>query len=87
MAALEPELGYEPRTALAGGADGLAFFRRLAGGAAALLKPDGFLAVEVGVGQAGPVAALATPSTGLAAVETIKDYGGVERVVVFERRQ
>jgi release factor glutamine methyltransferase len=87
MAALEPELGYEPRAALAGGADGLDFYRRLTGGAAALLKPDGFMAVEVGAGQAGPVAALATAATGLAATATIKDYGGVERVVVFERRQ
>ncbi len=86
MAALEPELGYEPRGALAGGADGLDFYRRLAGGAAAHLKPGGFLAVEVGAGQARQVAALATEATGLAAAEIVKDYAGVERVVVLERR-
>ncbi|MDT8903719.1 peptide chain release factor N(5)-glutamine methyltransferase [Anaeroselena agilis] len=86
MAALEPELGYEPRGALAGGADGLDFYRRMAGGAAALLRPGGFLAVEVGAGQARQVAALATEATGLEAADTIKDYAGVERVVVLERR-
>ncbi|MDR7866138.1 MAG: peptide chain release factor N(5)-glutamine methyltransferase [Sporomusaceae bacterium] len=87
MAALEPELGYEPRGALAGGADGLDFYRRLTAGSAALLRPGGFLAVEVGAGQARQVAALATGATGLAAAEIIKDYAGVERVVVLERRQ
>ena len=87
MSALEPELGYEPRGALAGGADGLDFYRRLACGVATLLRPGGFLAVEVGAGQARQVAALATEATGLAAAEMIKDYAGVERVVVLERRQ
>jgi len=87
LAGLDPELGYEPRAALAGGADGLYFYRRLVSGAAAILKPDGFLAVEVGAGQAGPVAALAVPARGLTAAEGIKDYAGGERVVVLERRQ
>ncbi len=87
LAGLDPELGYEPRGALAGGADGLDFYRRLTAGAAALLKPGGFLAVEVGAGQAAPVAALAVPATGLTVAETVKDYAGVERVVVLERRQ
>ncbi len=86
LAGLAPELGFEPRTALAGGADGLDFYRRLAAGSAAHLRPEGFLAVEVGAGQAGAVAALATAATGLAAVETVKDYAGVERVIVMERR-
>jgi len=87
MAGLEPELGYEPRTALAGGADGLDFYRRLTGGAAALLKPGGFLALEVGAGQARQVAAMAVEAVGLSAAEIVKDYAGVERVVVLERRQ
>ncbi len=86
MAGLAPELVYEPRAALAGGADGLDFYRRLAAGGAAHLKPGGFLAVEVGAGQAGAVAALATAATGLAALAIVKDYAGVERVVVLERR-
>lgn len=86
LAHLEPELRCEPRAALAGGADGLDFYRRLVGGAAVLLAPGGFLAVEVGAGQAPRVAALATEASGLATAEIVKDYAGIERVVVLERR-
>jgi release factor glutamine methyltransferase len=87
LAGLDPELGFEPRAALAGGADGLDFYRRLVAGSATYLRPEGFLAVEVGAGQAAAVTALAMAATGLAAAETVKDYAGVERVVVMERRR
>lgn len=86
LAHLEPELRCEPQAALAGGADGLDFYRRLVGGAAALLAPGGFLAVEVGAGQAPQVVALTTPASDLAPAEIVKDYAGIERVVVLERR-
>ncbi len=50
---LAPEVRCkEPRTALAGGADGLDFYRRLVADSPALIKDDGFLAVEVGIHQA-----------------------------------
>jgi len=87
LAGLEPELRHEPRAALAGGADGLDFYRRLVRGAARLLEPGGFIALEVGAGQAPAVAALAAPAAGLAAAETLRDCAGIERVVVLERRQ
>lgn len=86
LAGLEAELRYEPRAALAGGADGLNFYRRLVGGGAALLKTGGFLALEVGAGQAPAVAAMATAASGLAVAEVVKDYAGIDRVVVLERR-
>lgn len=46
------EFAYEPRCALAGGADGLDLVRRIVLGAAACLEPDGLLAIEVGGGMA-----------------------------------
>ena len=53
MATLEPEVrDFDPRAALDGGADGLDFYRRLAGEAAAWLKAGGKLMVEFGDGQA-----------------------------------
>jgi release factor glutamine methyltransferase len=55
---LQPEVCAEPRMALDGGADGLTFYRRLAQGAPALLKPGGWLLTEFGDGQADAVAAL-----------------------------
>lgn len=81
IAALAPEVRLkEPHTALAGGKDGLDFYRRLTADAPALLKDGGFLAVEVGIHQAAPVAALAAPS--FSRTEILKDYAGIERVVI-----
>ena len=80
---LAPEVRCkEPRTALSGGADGLDFYRRLVADSPALLKDDGFLAVEVGIHQAQDVAKMAAQSGSFARTEVIKDYGGIERVVV-----
>ena len=81
IAALAPEVRLkEPHTALAGGKDGLDFYRRLTADAPALLKDGGFLAVEVGIHQAAPVAALAVPA--FSRTEILKDYAGIERVVI-----
>ncbi len=81
IAALAPEVRLkEPHTALAGGKDGLDFYRRLTADAPALLKDGGFLALEVGIHQATPVAALAVPS--FSRTEILKDYAGIERVVI-----
>ena len=47
-----------------------------------MLKAGGFMAFEVGKGQAGEVAALAAANALIAKTEIIKDYAGIERVVV-----
>ncbi|HHY36301.1 MAG TPA: peptide chain release factor N(5)-glutamine methyltransferase, partial [Firmicutes bacterium] len=49
---------FEPRRALDGGEDGLEFYRRLAAGAPAFLRPGGWLVLEVGQGQAAAVRGL-----------------------------
>ncbi len=50
--ALEPEVSlFDPRSALSGGADGLACYRRLADDVPVHLAPDGLLCVEFGQGQ------------------------------------
>jgi release factor glutamine methyltransferase len=55
---LQPEVGvFEPKQALFGtDDDGLGFYRKLSQSAGQLLKPDGFIALEVGKGQAEAVA-------------------------------
>ncbi|WP_371372278.1 peptide chain release factor N(5)-glutamine methyltransferase [Sporomusa aerivorans] len=83
IAGLSDEVRQEPRLALAGGADGLIFYRRLVAQGANYLKPGGFMAVEVGINQAAQVADLAGPECKLKAERVIKDYAGIERVVVF----
>ncbi|HJD23977.1 MAG TPA: peptide chain release factor N(5)-glutamine methyltransferase [Firmicutes bacterium] len=81
---LMPEVRREPRLALDGGEDGLCFYRTIARDWAGKLAPGGFCAVEVGIGQAGAVAAL-LQGAGLEEVEIFRDLGGVERVVLGVR--
>ncbi len=78
---LQPEIAaWEPPEALFAGADGLDALRDVVprlGGAAAI-------ALEVGAGQAGDVAALAEGS-GFGSVGARRDLAGIERVVVARR--
>ena len=52
---------WEPRAALFGGQDGLAVFRRLIPDAARLLRPGGWLILEIGATQAESVSGLLGP--------------------------
>jgi len=84
---LQPEVKCEPHGALAGGADGLDFYRKLVREGVSLLKPGGFMAFEVGIHQASAVAKLAEEFSELGKVDIIKDYGGIERVVMINKRE
>lgn len=85
LAALAPEVRKEPRGALAAGRDGLDFYRRLTARGAEFVRADGFLALEIGVFQAAAVAALAEGMQGFGKAEVLKDYGGIERVVLARK--
>lgn len=76
--------GYEPIIALDGGKDGLDFYRRIIDGAAAHLKDGGELLMELGMGEAEDVKAYADGK--LEFSEFIKDYDGIDRIVVFKKR-
>ena len=83
IAGLMPEVrSYEPHLALDGGTDGLNIYRRLMADAPALLNEGGAIAVEVGIDEAAAVAALAMAHSRIVRTETLKDLGGIERVVV-----
>lgn len=72
----------EPYGALSGGQDGLDFYRRLCQEAPALLEEGGFMAFEVGMGQARAVAELAEENPLITRSEILKDLAGIERVVI-----
>ena len=79
---LQPEVRlYEPRGALDGGKDGLDAYRRLFPDCLKLLIDGGFLAVEIGIGEAGAVRKLAEQAS-YTRIEIIPDLAGIERVVV-----
>lgn len=85
MAALQPEVGFEPATALDGGQDGLIFYRAIVQHWLPLLKQGGMLACEVGYRQARAVQAL-FETAGLK-TEILLDAGGIERVVCGYKEQ
>jgi release factor glutamine methyltransferase len=78
---LEPEVArFEPRIALAAGADGLDVLRRLIAAAPGALLPGGWLVCECGAGQAEPVAGLMAEA-GAAETAAAPDLAGIDRVV------
>jgi release factor glutamine methyltransferase len=82
LATLPPDVRlFDPRLALDGGPDGLRFYRTIAAAAPTLLAPDGVLVVELGAGQAEPVAALFA-AAGLAPLPARPDLNGVPRALV-----
>lgn len=79
---LEPEVRCgEPYAALDGGEDGLVFYRRILKEAAGHLKPSGIIIVESGFDEAAQIAALMQDQK-LREIRTVKDYGGLDRVVL-----
>lgn len=75
------DLRFEPRSALASGADGLDDIRRIVAGAKAHLNPGGWLLFEHGYDQAARARELLEAS-GYAEVFSARDLSGIERVSV-----
>lgn len=77
---LEPELNYEPRLALDGGEDGLMCYRKIISQVGDLLKPEGVVLLELGIGQKEAVASIAEKQ-GLFVKEIYKDLAGIDRCI------
>jgi release factor glutamine methyltransferase len=76
---------YEPTRALLSGESGLEFIKQMLDEAPACLKPDGYLIFEVALGQAVDIRDLVAQSQSFEFLETVVDYGGIDRVVVLKR--
>ncbi|RKQ83858.1 N5-glutamine methyltransferase family protein [Brockia lithotrophica] len=85
--ALAPEVRWEPILALDGGADGLRPYPRIAALAEMLLRPGGFLAVEVGGGpeRVARVRGMVSPRMFEFAGEVV-DYGRRLRGLLWKRK-
>lgn len=75
---LSKEVAHDPDLALFGGPDGLDIIRRFVPEAARHLKPGGWLALEIGIGQSATVEALLHEAS-LTGVLTLKDLSGIPR--------
>jgi release factor glutamine methyltransferase len=79
-------LGYEPRGALAAGADGLDAIRAIVAAAPGYLLPSGVLLLEHGYDQGAAVRALLA-GAGFRDVETLPDLAGLDRVTRARRQR
>lgn len=84
MESLMPETAHEPALALDGGTDGLDFYRLFTEHYAVVLRPGGWLVLEIGCAQADEVLALGS-RCGWQHGRCRKDYGGNDRVIVLQK--
>jgi release factor glutamine methyltransferase len=86
ISGLMPEVaGYEPASALDGGAEGLDAYRRIIALLPQILAENGVAVLELGIGQAPSVNGLAA-GAGFACT-TRPDYAGVARAAILRRRK
>jgi release factor glutamine methyltransferase len=76
--------GYEPRLALFAGVDGLDVYRRLIPTAHAALRHGGYIALEIGYGQADAVRDL-LQAADFELIEFTPDLQGIPRVVTAQK--
>ena len=87
FASLAPEVrDFEPRVALDGGKDGLAFFRRALPRVGEFLQPEGWFLAEIGAGQDPEVRKIAAENPDLDAFDFIPDLAGIKRVFKARKR-
>jgi len=83
---LAPEVrDHEPRSALAGGPDGLCALRKILAQAADTLAAGGWLVMEMGAGQAQEMRAAVAADTRYDDATVAADLAGVERVIAARR--
>jgi release factor glutamine methyltransferase len=79
---LMPEVReHEPISALDGMEDGLYFYRKIVDNAKSYIRKGGYIFFEIGYNQAGAVSQLIIDA-GFSEVSVIKDYAGLDRVVM-----
>lgn len=80
---LQPEVrDYEDPRALVAGSDGLDCYREIVAGAHKWLRPEGWLIMELGEGQADKVKELIDEDGRFGDTETVKDLQGIRRIII-----
>lgn len=84
MSELQTEVAHEPEMALAGGEDGLDFYRSMTPLWKNSLRPGGVLCYEFGMGQHGEIEKILA-GNGFENIEFTRDAGGIIRTVTAEK--
>jgi release factor glutamine methyltransferase len=79
---LQPEVRFEPDTALRGGSDGLLFYRRIIAEVSPVSAPRGRVVFELGFGQADAVRAIAERE-GFSVERVDVDFNGIPRIMTL----
>jgi len=87
MQSLQPEVRRDPEQALFGGIDGLSYYRQLAADSWQYMMQDGYCAVEIGAGQCKAVSDIFEAAGHYMIDKVVKDYGDIERVIIFKRKE
>lgn len=80
---LDTQVRYEPETALDGGEDGLRYYRTVTALVPMILKKDGTLIYEIGIGQCEPVSEI-LKAAGYN-VAAIRDLQKIDRILLAKR--
>ncbi|HEX7630243.1 MAG TPA: peptide chain release factor N(5)-glutamine methyltransferase [Candidatus Methylomirabilis sp.] len=86
VATLMPEVQWEPRLALDGGADGLQFQRDIIATSPERIRPGGCLLLEIGADQAEAILALLGKMGRFETGRIFRDLAGRPRVIAARRR-
>ena len=85
---LSPDVkDFEPRLALDGGPDGLDLYRRLLEEAPGIISSEGFMVMEVGIGQAQLLCREPSVATAFQILKVRPDSQGIPRAVCLQRRK
>jgi len=77
---------FEPSIALTDGKDGLIFYKKFAELGPSIVKPFGWMILEVGFGEHPRKVESIFRNHGCYSLKTIKDYNGADRVLVIQNR-
>ncbi len=85
IANLEEEVKtYDPKIALDGGKDGYQCYREIAKLAPSMLKKEGYILIEAGIGQAEKIGEI-FENEGLVLQKIVQDLGGINRCVILKK--
>lgn len=87
MASLDANVKYEPALALDGGATGMNFYEKIVEQAKYVLNNNGLLIFEIGYDELEQMKELIAKNKEYTMLESVKDYGGNDRVVVCRFQQ